>query len=73
MNNEFEKIKEKYSVVVPIESINNIDIVAVDLNDLRYLINKIEQQKKELQIVCGTFNRVEEILENGRNKLNKLD
>lgn len=69
---EFEKIKEKYSVLVPIENINNIDIVAVGLNDLRWLINTIEQQQKELNIVCGNFNMMEDLLEKGRNEINNL-
>jgi hypothetical protein len=69
---EFDKIKEKYSVVVPVESINNIDIIAVDYNDLKYLINKIEKQQNELNVVCGTFNLIEDLLDKGRNKLNNL-
>jgi TPP-dependent trihydroxycyclohexane-1,2-dione (THcHDO) dehydratase len=47
MINIFEKIKEKYSVIVPIDTINNIDIIAVAHHDLQWLIEEVENLQTE--------------------------
>jgi hypothetical protein len=46
---EFEKIKEKYRTVPIIESINGIDIVAVDSNDLWFFIGQFDLAKAAIE------------------------
>jgi hypothetical protein len=58
---EFEKIKEKYRTVSIIESINGIDIVAVDTNDLWFFIAAIEQNDDLREQLKQTNKHIQEL------------
>jgi hypothetical protein len=42
-----KEIREKYSEVTVLEYINDIEIVGVDIKDLVWLINRVEELEKE--------------------------
>lgn len=49
-----EEIKEKYSEVTVLEYINDVEIVGVDIKDLVWLINRVEELELELELEKST-------------------
>lgn len=43
----WEEIKEKYSEVTVLEYINDVEIVGVDIKDLVWLINRVDELEEE--------------------------
>jgi hypothetical protein len=48
MSDRLEEIKEKYSEVTVLEYINDVEIVGVDIKDLVWLINRVEELEQEV-------------------------
>jgi peptidoglycan hydrolase CwlO-like protein len=71
--NNFEKIKETYKVTSILDTINNIDIIAVAKHDLEWLIDEVEKLQDWVEVQEEAMKHLRFQLENANNQFKELE